>query len=170
MSRHIRHAIGALRKMQAGCNSTVSGAKCNNGLSLQGQSISERLHPPRNLMFVAGVVLRGIIRACTSQAESHNCELIRCSCKRHDGPVKAAVARRINRQRFCFNPRPSREGRLPALRAFRPAAHRVSIHAPRMRGDVALLLNGVNIPVSIHAPRMRGDLSFGIAVNDRRKF
>ena len=49
--------------------------------------------------------------ACTSQAESHNCELTRCSCKRHDEPVEAAIARQMNRQRFCFNPRPSHEGR-----------------------------------------------------------
>jgi len=33
----------------------------------------------------------------------------------------------------------------------------VSIHAPRVRGDILAKYNGVTLFVSIHAPRVRGD-------------
>ena len=95
--------------------------------------------------------------------------MIRCSCKRHDGPVKAAVARQINRQRFCFNPSPSHEeqpqcGSKSCLSSyFNP---RPSHEGRRGLVEVALELR----PVSIHAPRMRGDRTAHSPINAHRGF
>ncbi len=54
-----------------------------------------------------------------------------------------------------FNPRPSYEGR-PGRRR-RRSCPRISIHAPRMRGDFLSCLLCYWQSISIHAPRMRGD-------------
>ena len=75
----------------------------------------------------------------------------------HEGRRSGVVAFRPLAPRF--NPRPSHEGRPGCTRSSSIGA-RVSIHAPRMRGDAKARHLRVRNPVSIHAPRMRGDSSF----------
>ena len=55
-----------------------------------------------------------------------------------------------------FNPLPSHEGRPETLLA-RMRAILISIHSPRMRGDLDVIPTKRRGGISIHSPRMRGD-------------
>ena len=58
----------------------------------------------------------------------------------------------------CFNSRPSCEGRHGERSGSEVDC--VSIHAPRVRGDLWREPIGIDNLVSIHAPRVRGDKNF----------
>ena len=60
---------------------------------------------------------------------------------------------------FVFQSTPP-EWRATPSKSYGPTCiHRVSIHAPRVEGDLLTPFSRSLIPVSIHAPRVEGDLS-----------
>ena len=104
-------------------------------------------------------------------------------------PLAGGATYRANRKalnNFDFNPRPSREGRLKRS-CFNWGIGRISIHAPRGRGDLqtekesyfsgnfnprpsregrlcSVGIRDKDTGISIHAPRGRGDQSHSIAL------